>query len=134
MLRASKALAIAEFMTCDFEDAIDKAEPGDWVYLDPPYVPLGGWADFKRYTPGQFGEDDHERLYHAMMRANTRGVFVMLTNSDTPFVRGLFGSPFHIFQLTTRRDINLQTAKRKSSDLVVTNYEPQITTQELLFD
>jgi DNA adenine methylase len=134
MLRASKALTVAEFMTCDFEDAIDKAESGDWVYLDPPYVPLGGWADFKRYTPGQFSEEDHVRLRDAMVRATARGVLVTLTNSDTPFVRELFGLPFHTYQLTTRRDINLQTDKRKSTDLVITNYEPKIASQELLFD
>jgi DNA adenine methylase len=134
LLRASKALAVAEFLTGDFEDAIDKAEAGDWVYLDPPYVPLGGWADFKRYTANQFGEKDHIRLYHAMARADQKGVFVTLTNSDTPFVRDLFGSGFRTFQLTTRRDINLQSAKRQSSDLVVTNYEPRTRTQEPLFD
>lgn len=94
ILRASKALAAAEFTICDFEEALDKAEAEDWVYLDPPYVPLGGWADFKRYTPDQFGEEDHERLYLAMVRASERGVFVTLTNSDTVFVRELFSSKF----------------------------------------
>ena len=134
LLRASKALASAQLMTYDFETALNQAEPGDWVYLDPPYVPLGGWADFKRYTPDQFGEEDHERLSRAMVRASGRGVFLALTNSDTSFVRDLFGSHFNTFRLATRRDINLQSAKRGSWDLVMTNYEPSLSTQEQLFN
>lgn len=123
LLRASKALAAAELRVSDFEDQLDQAEPGDWVYLDPPYVPLGGWADFKRYTPGQFGYDDHIRLHAAMKRASDRGVFLTLTNSDTPFVRQLFEEDFFIARMSTRRDINLHAAKRGSWDLVITNYE-----------
>lgn len=134
MLRAAKALTAAELLNCDFEEALNRAEPGDWVYLDPPYVPLGGWADFKRYTPGQFGEADHERLSGAMTRASARGVFVTMTNSDTPFVRDLFGKEFSMHLLATRRDINLQSAKRGSWDLVMTNYELPTPDQGQLFD
>jgi len=52
MLRAFKALASAQLMTYDFETALDQAEPGDWVYLDPPYVPLGGWAGLQAVHAG----------------------------------------------------------------------------------
>ena len=74
------------------------------------------------------------RLRDAMVRASKRGVFVTLTNSDTPFARDLFSSEFHILLLATRRDIDLQSANRTSSDLVVTNYEPKVSNQELLFN
>jgi DNA adenine methylase len=126
LLRASKALTGVDIRLADFEQAVDEAEMGDWVYCDPPYVPLGGWADFKRYTPGQFGKDDHVRLCEAMRRAAGRGVFVAMTNSDTPFVRDLFGGDFQIFRLATRRDINLKAVSRASSDLIVTNYDPAV--------
>ncbi|WP_239395752.1 Dam family site-specific DNA-(adenine-N6)-methyltransferase [Frankia sp. CiP3] len=132
LLRASKALTNATITEADFEAAIDQAEPGDWVYLDPPYVPLGGWADFKRYTPGQFGESDHIRLCEAMRRADARGVFVALTNSETEFVRELFGAYFHEARLATRRDINIVSSKRGSWDLVFTNYEPAVPEQMTL--
>lgn len=131
LLRASKLLAAATVMSADFEAALDAAGPGDWVYLDPPYVPLGGWADFKRYTAGQFGEVDHLRLFESMRRADRRGVFVMMTNSDTPFVHEVFSSHFHILRLATRRDINLNCAARSSWDIVVTNYKPEIRAELL---
>jgi DNA adenine methylase len=124
LLRASKALTDITLVTADFETTLNAAEPGDWVFLDPPYAPLGGWADFKRYTAGQFEAEDHERLCETMRRASTRGVFVTMTNSDTPFVRDLFGAHFELLRLATRRDINLNSAGRASSDLVALNYEP----------
>lgn len=124
LLAASKVLSNATIDTYDFEMALDAAEPHDWVYCDPPYVPLGGWADFKRYTAGQFGEEDHARLRDAMRRAASRGVFVTMTNSDTPLVHDLFSEDFRIFRLATRRDINLKGSSRSSWDLVITNYDP----------
>ncbi|WP_239331521.1 Dam family site-specific DNA-(adenine-N6)-methyltransferase [Frankia sp. CiP3] len=129
LLRASKALTNATIIEADFETALDQAGPGDWVYLDPPYVPLGGWADFKRYTPGQFGENDHVRLCEAMRRADSQGAFVTLTNSETEFVHELFGAHFREARLATRRDINLVSSKRGSWDLVFTNYEPTVSGQ-----
>lgn len=121
--RAAESLTGAVIRESDFEAAVDDARPGDWVFLDPPYVPLGGWSDFKRYTPDQFGERDHVRLCEAMLRADRRGVHLMLTNSDTAFVRELFGAHFRELRLPTRRDINLVARDRGSWDLVFTNYE-----------
>ncbi|MFY1634791.1 DNA adenine methylase [Solwaraspora sp. WMMB335] len=127
LLDAAAALAGVELRVGDFAAQLDEAVPGDWVYLDPPYVPSGGWADFKRYTPNQFGEADHLRLRDAMGRAAGRGVWLTLTNSDTPFVRDTFGRDFVLTRMATRRDINLQPAKRGSWDLLITNYEPPAT-------
>ncbi|WP_045877000.1 DNA adenine methylase [Pseudofrankia sp. DC12] len=121
--RAAEALRAAAVVESDFETAVDAAEAGDWIFLDPPYVPLGGWSDFKRYTAGQFGAQDHVRLCAAMRRADRRGVYLMLTNSDTEFVRELFGPQFQTLRLPTRRDINLVGRNRGSWDLVFTNYK-----------
>lgn len=123
LLQASKWLDRATLEVGDFERQIESASTGDWVFLDPPYVPLGGWADFKRYTREQFGPADHERLCESMLRASARGVFLTLTNSDTDFVREVFGQHFSMLRMATRRDINLRAARRDSWDLVLTNYE-----------
>lgn len=122
LLRASKALAQAEIRHCDYSTAFGEAQTGDWIYVDPPYVPDRPWGDFKRYTPDQFHEEDHQRLARLMDDARDRGIYVMLTNSDTPFVRELFGE-WRIIELPTRRDIHLQSRERASRDLVITNYE-----------
>lgn len=105
----------------DYGDALREAAPGDWVYLDPPYIPLGGYSDFKRYTSSQFHADDHLRLAKLMREASDRGVHLMLTNADKPEVRELYDG-FAMTTLATRRDINLNAGGRASVDLIVTNY------------
>jgi DNA adenine methylase len=62
LLAASAALQSAQLRCADFRDVLDACAEGDWVYLDPPYVPDRQWGDFTRYTPGQFGRDDQEEL------------------------------------------------------------------------
>lgn len=121
LLKASEALRGVEILHQDFAEILAQADSGDWVYLDPPYIPQGGFADFKRYTSGQFGEDDHRRLAACMREASERGVYLMMSNSDTPLTREIF-SDFHVFSMTTRRDINLAAKSRPSVDLVYTSY------------
>lgn len=122
ILACSAALAGVEIRECDFETALDEAGAGDFVYVDPPYVPLGGFSDFKRYTPGQFHDDDHERLAAAMSRASARGALVLMTNSDTPAARSIFRD-FELTTMATRRDVNLNAKGRASTDLLASNYE-----------
>jgi DNA adenine methylase len=134
LLQASVALQSAEITHRDFGVALAQAQSGDWVYLDPPYIPLGGWADFRRYTPEQFGgEDDQRRLAEEMRKATARGVLLTMTNSDTSLTREIF-SDFEMSRIPTRRDINLQAHRRASWDLVFTNYPVDATDQLGLFD
>ncbi|WP_206745150.1 DNA adenine methylase [Kitasatospora sp. CB01950] len=121
-MAASRALQGVEIQHRDFTAALAEAKAGDWVYLDPPYIPLGGWSDFKRYTAEQFGEEDQHRLAVAMREAGSRGVFVTMTNSATPLTEEIFAE-FNVMRMATRRDINLQAKSRGSWDLVFTNYE-----------
>ncbi|GAA2625173.1 DNA adenine methylase [Dactylosporangium fulvum] len=121
LLAAAKALAGVDIRVCDFADPLREAAVGDWVFLDPPYLPEGGFADFKRYTPGQFHDADHERLAAAMRDASSRGVLLTMTNSDTDATRRIYHD-FRATRMATRRDINLRAAARTSSDLVLTNY------------
>ena len=44
------------------------AEPGDFVFLDPPYLPISEYSDFKRYTKEQFYEEDHIELAKEVKR------------------------------------------------------------------
>lgn len=123
MRACSTALQGAEIIESDFESVVSRAGAGDLVYLDPPYIPLGGWADFKRYTPEQFNAPDHERLAAAMQSASSRGALVLMSNSDTPTTREIYKA-FHASVMVTRRDINLRAASRASTDLILSNFEP----------
>jgi DNA adenine methylase len=119
---ASAALQQAEVRFSDFDQTLDAAQPGDWVYLDPPYVPAGGYSDFKRYTSGQFRADDHERLAERCRVLDRQGIPFLLTNTNNDEARALYGS-FDLHVLPTRRDVNLNSLKRTSTDLLVANYD-----------
>lgn len=57
----------------DFELAALRAEPGDVVYMDPPY-----YGTFDAYTAQPF---DHDRLIAVVMRLRSRGITWALSNS-----------------------------------------------------
>ncbi len=90
-LRAvSRALRGVRLLVADFTRCLDWAEPGDFVYLDPPYHPLSDTANFTSYTSADFGVDDQQRLAALFRELDRRGCQVMLSNSCTDFVRRLY--------------------------------------------
>jgi DNA adenine methylase len=99
------------FCSCDFERTVESAKPGDAAYLDPPYAPLSDTANFMAYTVGGFGTQDQERLRDVAKKLIDRGVYVLLSNSDTPLVRKLYQG-FKIEEVRVPRRINSKGGKR----------------------
>ena len=80
------------------------------------------FAEVRAQDPaGQFGDADQERLAAAMRAATGRGVLITMTNSDTDATRRIYAG-FTATTMATRRDINLRSDARASSDLILTNY------------
>src|SRR6266478_4707059 len=77
----SRLLKKARLMSEDYSSVVREAEKGDFVYLDPPYLPVGKFSDFKRYTKETFFEDDHRKLADAFRELSDRGCLVLLSNS-----------------------------------------------------
>lgn len=124
-LRAvSRALQGVEIFCASFESVLDRARERDWVYFDPPYVPLSSTANFTSYHANGFGLEDQERLRDVCLILHERGVYTMLSNSNTQFVRKLYNAPqFHISEVLASRPINSDGAKRgKISELIITTY------------
>ncbi len=122
-LRAmSAALAETEIRHADFERAVAGARRGDFVYFDPPYVPLTKTANFTSYAAGSFGLKDQERLAALFTALGRRGVRCMLSNSDTPLVRELYAG-HHIDQILAPRAISRDPDNRRPvAEVVVRNY------------
>jgi DNA adenine methylase len=74
----------------DFETVCKKAEKGDAVYLDPPYLPVSETAYFTSYDRRPFGLTEHKRLADVFSNLAKRKVTAVLSNSDTPTTRDLF--------------------------------------------
>jgi len=117
---ASLKLAKAKIMLGDYKTVLhETAEPGDFVFLDPPYLPVSKYADFKRYTKEQFYEEDHRELAEEINRLHELGCHVILTNSNHPLVHELFDR-YRVEVFNTRRYINCDASKRSGEDVIVT--------------
>lgn len=119
-LRAASALLKRADIFCgDFAQVLDEyAKPGDFVFLDPPYLPVGKWGDFKRYTKEQFYEADHRRLAEATKRLMERGIWSVLTNSNHQLVRELYAD-LSLQVVKTKRNISSDAATRNGEDVIV---------------
>lgn len=116
---ASAALKKAEIICGDYLLILEHyAQPGDFVFLDPPYLPVSEYADFKRYTKEQFYEEDHVELAKMIMTLHERGCHVILTNSNHPLVHELY-APFNIDIIQTKRHISCNGSTRKGEDVIV---------------
>lgn len=117
---ASVALKKAKILCGDYMLVLEHyAQSGDFVFLDPPYLPVSEYADFKRYTKEQFYEEDHIELAKTIMALHERGCHVILTNSNHPLVHELYAS-FNIDVIQTRRHISCNGDHRKGEDVIVT--------------
>lgn len=118
---ASAALRRVRLEVSDFERTCLKADRGDAVYLDPPYDPVSRTASFTAYHKHAFGRAEHERLAGTFERLSKRGVFVVLSNSDTPFTRKLF-SAWDVKKIAVSRPISSKASARGAvSELLVTS-------------
>jgi DNA adenine methylase len=122
-LRAgARALRRVTLEVRDFGEVESHARARDFVYFDPPYVPASSTADFTSYVPGGFGWGEQRRLADVFARLTRKGVRAMLSNSDTPAVRELYGA-FRIDAVLASRSINSRADKRgKVGEVVVRNY------------
>lgn len=117
---ASEALRKAEIVCGDYLLILERyAQPGDFVFLDPPYLPISEYSDFKRYTKEQFYEEDHVELAKMVKTLHERGCYVILTNSNHPLVHELY-APFTIDVIPTKRHISCNGSTRKGEDVIVT--------------
>ena len=117
---ASEALRKADILCGDYILVLEHyAQTGDFVFLDPPYLPISENSDFKRYTKEQFYEDDHVELAKMIGTLHERGCYVILTNSNHPLVHQLY-EQYKIEVIQTKRHISCHGDTRKGEDVIVT--------------
>lgn len=96
-----------------FEEAVQDAKRGDLVYFDPPYLPISPSANFAAYAKEGFGLEQHELLANTILRLNKKGVYVLLSNSDTPVTRKVFKNALTLRRLLMSRTISASGSKRE---------------------
>ncbi|HEM4767552.1 TPA: DNA adenine methylase [Streptococcus suis] len=112
-----------EILTGDFEKAVEDVGAGDFVYFDPPYIPLSETSAFTSYTHEGFSYEDQVRLRDVFRKLDKKGAYVMLSNSSSPLVEELYKG-FNIHKVEAIRTNGAKASSRgKISEIIVTNYD-----------
>lgn len=125
--RVSLALKHVEVKCEDYKQVLKRAKKGDFIYFDPPYYPKSKTASFTAYTSESFLEKEQIELRETYLELHKRGCFVMLSNSDTPFINKIYSqikkNGIKINKVKAGRAINSKGGGRgKISEILVTNY------------
>lgn len=123
--RVSKELQNVTIKHQDYKSVLETAKKGDFIYFDPPYYPINRTSSFTAYTSEGFLEKEQTELRDTFVELHKRGCYVMLSNSDTPFINDLYtgieGVAIH--KITAGRSINSKGSGRgKITEVLVTNY------------
>ena len=111
----STALRSAELHYEGFEGVLARAQAGDAVYFDPPYL-----GTFTGYS-GTFGIDEHRRLRDVFRTLDERGCIVVLSTNDDSVMRMLYEG-FDCTVVQARRSVGSLGSSRGSVDeLVIRN-------------
>ena len=112
-----------EILETDFAEAVKDAQTGDFVYFDPPYIPLNETSSFTSYTHEGFSYEEQVRLRNTFKELTERGVYAMLSNSSSPLVEELY-KDFNIYFVEAQRTNGAKSSSRgKISEIIVTNYD-----------
>jgi DNA adenine methylase len=115
LMRAHEVLQKAVLCSIDFSFVTTEyaftAREGDFVYFDPPYLPVSKTSNFVSYTSGGFGISDHRRLADTMRELQSRKIKALLSNSDMPAIREVFDG-LTVEQVKAPRSINSDGTKR----------------------
>jgi DNA adenine methylase len=116
----------------EFAHVVAGCKAGDFLYFDPPYVPLSATSAFGAYTTPRFTEADQDRLCATVVALAARGAAVMLSNSSAPDVRAKYEdvarhSPgLALWEVPARRAINSHAGRRGPvAELLLTNLTPR---------
>lgn len=121
LIAVHKILKNIQLVNDTFEKCLNFAEKDDFVYFDPPYVPISDSANFTSYTKDNFNQDDQLKLYEVFKMLDQRGCKVMLSNSYSKFILDLYND-FKINILQAKRAINSDATKRgEIREVLITN-------------
>lgn len=123
--KVSEALQGITITHRDYKDVLELAKIGDFIYFDPPYYPLNPTSSFTAYTAKGFFEKEQIELRDTFVKLHERECFVMLSNSDTPFINELYSGleGVSVNKIIAGRAINSKGSKRgKINEVLITNY------------
>lgn len=113
-----KLLSNAKLMNSDYEQAFDKAQTGDFIFLDPPYDTTFSEYGNEVFT-GDFGEEEHRRLAADFRNLPCKSMMVI---GETQLTSELY-SQFIKKKYKKKYSVNIRNRfKSEANHLIITNY------------
>ena len=112
------------FKCSDFRESMINIEDGDFLYLDPPYVPEKN-TSFVGYTKGGFGIANHNELFAIIHTLKEKNIKMAMSNSDVEIIRNIFYANEYNYTIETlvcKRFINSKNPGSKTNELIIRNY------------
>jgi len=109
----------------DYVKAISTAKKGDFVYSDSPYCPYDKTQCTIEYNKGHaWSYDDHMKYFNILDELDKKGVYFMMSNSDSKIVRNwLKNRKYRVKRIPINRTVSASIAKRAvQKEVLVMNY------------
>lgn len=119
----SMALSNVKLIHSDYKKAVNNAKKGDFIYFDPPYLPLNSTSNFTHYTKDRFSKQDHIELALLAKKLTLKGCYVLISNSDDSYIRDLYKNDFTISEFEVTRCIRADGKRYKVKEIAITNYD-----------
>ena len=128
ILRTSAKLKSVKLTSLDFEEVIEEAEEGSFLFVDPPYFN----ADQDKFYTHYFCKKDHFRLCEVLKR-NSKRLKFLLTYDNSPEIWSLYAWTRHVYEkewnytLNRTDDQKFGTRRKgtryKGRELFIENYD-----------
>lgn len=116
-----RALRACRLSNTGYALAFAAAQPGDFIFIDPPYVSVRPSGDIA-YTADAFDLNRQALLANLCGRLTRAGVQWMLCNSNADFIRRIYRH-YQIHEVSARRSIGSTSGDRgRTTELLITNY------------
>jgi DNA adenine methylase len=114
--KISQLLQNVRLLHGDFEQIIDQATKGDFVFVDPPYTVQHNSNNFIKYNENLFHWQDQIRLRDCVYRAKGRGAQVIVTNACHKSVKRLYEDIGVLVRVKRHSVLAADASKRKICD------------------
>ena len=115
----SELIKNVEFIHNDFKESIKKIKEGDFVYLDPPYMPETN-KSFVGYVADGFDLNMHNCLFDEILKLDKKKVKFLMSNSKVDLVLEKF-KDYNCQDITARRAINSKNPESTTIEVLINN-------------
>jgi DNA adenine methylase len=100
---------------------LKEVQPGDFVYLDPPYAPLNE-KSFVGYNAEGFTLEQHNQLFTHCACLTEKKVRFLLSNAEVPLVTNAFPVPLYQTRVVScRRAIHAKAPATRTNEVLIAN-------------